>query len=87
MLHRLHTGLTVTRKVPGLPAVVASILVRAIRRNVALLLTVAAEPQITGWQVRGRAVPRKMASLATGVANPRVRAVARHVTRLLAIPA
>lgn len=72
---------------PGLPAIVAGFLVGAIDGDVALLVAVVAESQITWWKLRIWTISRAVAGLAAGVADAFIWALAGHMARLLAVPA
>jgi len=67
-------------------AVVAGLLIGALGCQVALLVTVVAEPHVTWGQWGSGAVPGMMASLATPVANPFVWATVGCVPRLSTVP-
>jgi len=68
------------------PTIVAGLLISALSCQVAVLVTVVAEPHVTWGQWGSRAVPGMMAGLATSVANSFVRATVGCVPRLSTVP-
>lgn len=79
--------LTVPGQVACLPAVFACLIVCTISSKMALFVTVVAESQVTGRQLRVGALSSTVARFATGVADALVRAAARHVAWLSTVVA
>lgn len=77
---------TLTGQVACLSTVVAGLLICAVNSNMALLVAVVTEPQITGRQLRSQAFPCTMARFATCMTYALIWAITGHVAWFSAIP-
>jgi len=70
-----------------LPTVVACLIIRTFSCNVALLITVVAQPQVSWRHWRSGAFPSTVSSFATGMANALIWTITGHVARFFTVPA